>query len=292
MQQIAGDSERKLTWGGRARSYLVHVPPGYDGVRPIPAVLALHGATSNAWLHRDFTGLDDKADREGFVAVYPNGTGNVASVLIWNGGNPYGYAYQNNIDDVGFIAALLDDLATVVNLDATRVYGCGMSNGAQMAYRLASELTDRFAAVAAVAGPMGLPDCRPSRPIPVLHIHGTEDEFAPFKGGVGPKAVYGAHFQSVEHTIRCWVRANACPEAPIIETLPPLADDGTRIVRHTYGPGKNGVEVVLVVVEGGGHTWPGRPPLPPRLGKSTQNLDANDCLWDFFKKYTNDQPTT
>ena len=280
-----GDHERSLTWEGRSRSYLVHVPPECDPGRPRPVVLALHGATSNAWLMRDFIGLNAAADLNDFLAVYPNGTGNVASVLIWNGGNPYGYAFKNNVDDVGFINTLLEDLANIVPVDQSRIYATGMSNGAQMVYRLASELTDRFAAIAAVAGPMGLDACHPSRPIPVLHIHGTEDEFAPYHGGIGPKSVYGANFQSVAQTIRSWVRANHCLETSITQTLPTLVDDGTRIIRQFYPPRDAGAPVELLTVEGGGHTWPGRPPVPPRLGKSTQNLDANQTIWDFFKQY-------
>src|SRR5207249_2240770 len=115
-----------------------------------------------------------------------------------------------------------------------------MSNGAQMVYRLASELADRIAAIAAVAGPMALAECRPSRPISVLHIHGTGDEFAPFRGGKGPRSVYGATFRSVEETIACWVRADGCPETPVVIEEPPTVADGTRILRKIYGPGREG----------------------------------------------------
>lgn len=280
-----GSHKREFDVGGRHRSYLLHVPAGFDGHGPVPAVLAFHGATSHARLMQQFSGLSAKADDAGFLAVYPNGTGALPNVLTWNGGACCGYAHNHQVDDVAFVRALLDDLASVAPVDPDRVYAAGMSNGAHMTYRLASELTEPFAAVACVAGAMGQDDCRPSRPIPVLHIHGTDDEFAPFHGGVGPRSVYRSHSQSVEHTIRCWARANGCPARPMVIEEPPRVDDGTRIVRRTYGPGENGSEVVLIVVEGGGHTWPGRPPLPLTLGKSSANLDANDTIWEFFQRH-------
>jgi polyhydroxybutyrate depolymerase len=133
-----------------------------------------------------FTGLNEKADEAGFLAVYPNGTGEKRS-LTWNGGNCCGYAVENQVDDVGFVRALLDDLEKVVTVDPSRVYATGISNGAIMAYRLASELSDRIAAVAPVAGPMGTATCSPRRPVSVMHFHGTDDQFAPCRraGGRG-----------------------------------------------------------------------------------------------------------
>jgi polyhydroxybutyrate depolymerase len=273
------------TADGRERSYLLHVPARYDPARPTPVVLAFHGATSNARLMQQFSGLSAKAEEAGFLIIYPNGTGNLPTVLTWNGGDCCGYAVKHNVDDVAFVRALLDDLTGVMNVDPRRIFVAGMSNGAQMVYRLAAELADRIAAVAAVAGPMGAGDPRPARPIPVLHIHGTDDQFAPFGGGVGSRSVYGANFRSVEETVRAWVRVNGCPAEPqVLEEAPHVAD-GTRIVRKVFGPGRAGSEVVQIIVEGGGHTWPGRPPLPAALGKSTANLSANDVIWDFFQRH-------
>jgi polyhydroxybutyrate depolymerase len=276
----AGQHRRTLRVNDRDRSYLVHIPA--NGVAgPTPIVLAFHGATSNARLMRSFCGLSEKAEQAGFVAVYPNGTGHTENVLSWNGGACCGYAKYYNVDDVAYVRALLDDLATVVDVDPRRVYAAGMSNGAMMAYRLAAECADRFAAIAAVAGPMGIDDPRPSRPVPVLHIHGTDDLFAPYEGGVGRRSAFGTPFRSVADTIAEWVRVNGCDPTPTVVNDPPTVDDGTRIVRQLYrGP----AEVVLITVEGGGHTWPGRPPFPELLGISTANLVANDVIWEFFAK--------
>jgi polyhydroxybutyrate depolymerase len=276
-----GDHTRTLEHGGQTRSYIVHVPPKYDA-KPTPVVLSFHGGGANAETMVRFCDLNEKADKQGFIVVYPNGTGYM-NMLTWNGGNCCGYAMKNNVDDVGFTRAVLDDLAKVANVDAKRVFATGMSNGAIMCYWLASELSDRIAAVAPVSGPMGTATCNPKRPVPVMHFHGTDDSFAPFKGGKG-KGVSGTEFFSVDHSITAWVKANGCPETPVIADMPKKADDGTTVQRKTYGPGKDGAEVVLFVINGGGHTWPGRDTVR-FLGTSTHNISANDLMWEFFQRH-------
>jgi polyhydroxybutyrate depolymerase len=280
-----GDHTRSLEVGKRTRTYLVHVPKSYDGRRAYPVILALHGGGSNAEQMVHFCGLNDKADKAGFLVVYPSGTGRLEKALTWNGGNCCGYAMLNKVDDVAFVRALLDDLAKLVKVDRKRIYATGMSNGAILTYRVASELSDRIAAIAPVAGPMGTKTCQPKRPVPVIHFHGTDDDFAPFKGGKGTKSISGTDFYSVDHSIRAWVKANGCPEQPTTVHLPDHAKDGTSVTRKTYGPGKDGAEVVLVVIEGGGHTWPGQQPRVRFLGKSTRNFSANDLMWEFFQKH-------
>lgn len=279
MTLSAGAHLRTLRVDDRDRSYLLHIPSGHDASRPLPVVLAFHGATSNGRLMRKFCGLHEKAEEAGFVTVYPNGTGRSDNVLYWNGGVCCGYSTAYNVDDVAYVRAVLDDLATVVDFDPHRVYAAGMSNGAMMAYRLAAECADRFAAIAAVAGPMAIDDPRPMRPVPVLHIHGTDDLFAPYEGGVGRRSVHGVPFRSVADTVAAWVRVNRCDPTPTVINEMPTVDDGTRIVRHVY---RGEASVTLITVEGGGHTWPGKPPFPELLGKSTQNLNANDVIWEFF----------
>jgi polyhydroxybutyrate depolymerase len=280
-----GDHTRTLYVGDQKRTSFIHVPKAYDGKKPYPVVLIYHGGGSNAEQMERFCGLNEKADQAGFIAVYPSGTGRLEKVLTWNGGNCCGYAMQNQVDDVAFTSALLDDLAKVVKVDAKRVYATGMSNGAILAYRLASELSDRIAAIAPVSGPMGTEECAPKRPVPVIHFHGTDDQFAPFQGGRGTKSLSGTDFYSVEHSIRAWVKANGCKEGPTTEELPDKAKDGTTVTKKTYGGGKDGAEVVLVVIEGGGHTWPGREPALKLLGKATRNISANDLMWEFFEKH-------
>jgi polyhydroxybutyrate depolymerase len=280
-----GDRTRTLQVDGRTRSYLVHVPPKYNPKQPTPVLLAFHGGGSNAEQMVRFCGLNETADKEGFILVYPSGTGRFEKMLTWNGGNCCGYAQWNKVDDVAFARALLDDLAKVANVDPKRVYATGMSNGAIMCYLLASELSGRIAAIAPVSGPMGTEKCGPKRPVSVIHFHGSDDQHAPFKGGKGAKSLAQIEFYSVEHSIRAWVRANGCPETPVVTDLPDKADDGMTVQRKTYGPGKDGAEVVLFVINGGGHTWPGRDPLVRLLGKSTKDISANGLMWEFFKRH-------
>jgi polyhydroxybutyrate depolymerase len=281
----AGDHRRTLTAGGIERDYLMHIPPGYEGTNRAPVVLAFHGGLSNARQMVHFCGLNDKADEAGFIVIYPNGTGLTEGAFTWNGGNCCGHAQRQNVDDVAFIRAVLDDLAGEAHIDPHRVYATGMSNGGLMAYRVAAELSDRIAAIAPIGGPMGMETCRPARPVSVIHFHGTDDKFAPFEGGKGERSVSQIHFFSVSHSIDNWVRANECPPQPAVTPLPAKIHDGTQVTRSVYGPGKEGAEVVLYRIEGAGHTWPGRKPSLLFLGKSTQNISANDLMWEFFEKH-------
>ena len=188
------------------------------------------------------------------------------------------------MDDVEFTRRLLDDVAGACSIDSKRVFATGMSNGGIMAYRLASELSERIAAIAPVGGPMGTKGCRPGRPVSVIHFHGTDDAFAPFQGGRG-RGLSGTSFFSVDHSIAAWVEADGCDPNPVTIRLPDTTDDGTTVTRTTYGQGKDGAEVVLIVIEGGGHTWPGREPRLASLGKSTRDISANDLMWDFFQRH-------
>ena len=275
-----GDHVRSLTIGELARSYAVHVPPSYDPGRPTPVVLALHAAAMNGAAMARFCGLNEKADRSGFVVVYPNGTGSTPLFLYWDAGGVRG----RPSDDVGYVAKLLDDLATVVHVDTRRVYATGMSNGAMMCYRLAAELSDRIAAIAPVAGTMAIETCRPRRPVPVLHFHGTKDGLVLF-GGPDERIPKNLKFLSVDASIRAWAEADGCPETPAVFEVPDLVEDGTRVLRKSYGPGRGGSEVILYIIEGGGHTWPGREPRIPYLGRSTRDIAANDLIWEFFQKH-------
>lgn len=272
---------RSLKVGGLTRTYVVHAPKGHDLKTPLPVVLALHGATMNGPMMAWFSGLNRKSDEAGFLAVYPNGTGTNSS-FYWNGGS--GPAAQAQVDDVAFIDALLDDLGRNYAVDPKRVYATGMSNGAMMAYRLAAELSGRIAAVAPVSGTMTTGIGQQKRPVSVLHFHGTADEFIPFTGGRGSRSIFGTDYRPVEDTIRAWVQANGCGEAPTTDVLSD-GRDGLRVTRRTYGAGQDGAEVLLVVIEGGGHTWPGKKSTAAVLGRSTLTVSANDLMWEFFQKH-------
>lgn len=278
-----GDHERTLTSGGRTRTYLVHVPKTYDPQKPVPVVLVYHGAGTNAAITVPFTGMSKKADEAGFIAVYPNGTG-IGPFLTWNAGGLTGKLAEGKPDDVSFTADLLDDLAKIVNVDAKRVFATGMSNGGMMCHRLSAELSDRIAAVAPVAGTMAVAEAKPKRPVPVLHFHGTADRIVPFNGP-GRATPAFMTFKSVEETIRLWRTINECPDEPKVVDEPVKYGDPTKVKRKVYGPGKDGAEVVLVEIEGGGHTWPGQKPMVWFIGKSTMSVSANDLMWEFFQRH-------
>jgi polyhydroxybutyrate depolymerase len=280
-----GDSTRTLVVDGRTRTYLAHVPPDYDGHTPLPVVLVFHGGLSNAPMTIRFTGLSEKADQARFLAVYPSGTGRLSRALTWNAGSCCGYAQHERVDDVAFVRALLDDLAAHFAVDARRIYATGISNGGMMVHRLGAELADRIAAVASVSGPLSIETIHPSRPVSVMHFHGTADEFAPFAGGTGEKSLASIQFRSAPDSVAAWVRADGCPGKPEAAALPVKAGDPTRVRRETYGPCKAGSEVVFYVIDGGGHAWPGREARVQFLGTSTQSISANDLMWDFFQKH-------
>lgn len=279
----AGDTTRRLKVDGLERSYLVHVPRKLDVTKPSPVVLAFHGGWSNATIMAVFSGLNEKADAAGFIVVYPNGQGDKELALVFNSSGRQ-RAGAKLADDVTFTGKLLDDLHTAVNVDKSRVFATGMSNGAMMCYLLAAEMSDRIAAIAPVAGTSCIDKPSPRRPVPVLHFHGTADELVRFEG---PKELRQRllNFQSVDRTMTTWAKLNGCDEKPTTSKLPDKVSDGMTVTRRIYGGGRDGSEVVLYTIDGGGHTWPGRDPVVKFLGKSTRDMCANDIIWEFFQKH-------
>jgi len=288
-QLTAGEHTRTIPAGDLQRRYRVHVPKKYDAANPAPVVIVFHGGGGNPESMARLSGMNAKSDEAGFIVVYPFGSGKLDDhLLTFNGGDCCGYAMQRKIDDVGFTRAMLDDLAKVANVDTNRVFATGLSNGGIMSHYVASELSDRIAAIAPVGGPLMMDASNAKRPVPVMHFHGTGDEFAPFKGGFGKGAAAGkgvTDFKSVEHTIQSWVKANGCKPDPEVVAFPDKSEDGMKCTRKTWSGGKDGSEVVLIEIENGGHTWPGNEPIVAMLGKSTKDISANDLMWEFFQKH-------
>ncbi len=174
---VPGDHGLQLVHAGRVRSYTLHVPTGLDAGRPLAMVLAFHGGLGTAAYMPALTGFSRTADREGFLVAYPNGSGALEDRLFtWNGGTCCGYSSRENVDDVGFVRAVIDDIAAHFPLDPRRIYATGISNGGILSYRLACELSDRIAAIGPVAGTQNFPGCAPSAPVAVVHFHGTADQ--------------------------------------------------------------------------------------------------------------------
>jgi polyhydroxybutyrate depolymerase len=276
-----GEYERFIEVDGRERRYELHVPEKYEDVQPMPLVLNFHGGGGRAGTARLESQMDEKADSAGFIVAYLDGAGeDKEKLLTWNAGNCCGYAMEKNVDDVKFVEHMLDDVAKFFRIDEKRIYATGASNGGMMAHRLGCELADKVAAIAPVVGPLGLKACRPSRPISVMHFHGTADQNAPFEGGVGSHSLSKTRFTSVEETIRTWVVAVGATEKPV--DVRRIEDEA---VMTTYRA--EDTEIVLVAIDGMGHNWPGgrRMAKESYSGAMSKKISANDMMWSFFERH-------
>jgi polyhydroxybutyrate depolymerase len=263
---------------GTPREYLLHLPVGLRSDEPAAVVLNFHGGGSNAWQQRSLTQMNDVSDAGDFLVVYPQGTpGPAPDIRTWNAGSCCGKAQRDDVDDIGFVLEILRDLTRRHPLDETHVHATGMSNGAMLTYRLACALSDTIASIAPVAGTIGIERCAPRRPIPLLHFHGTADEFAPYAGGVG-RIVASGSFASVASTVSTFVRINGCRPEPSRSVT-----DGDAIWT-TYASTQDGPMVTLCAIDGGGHTWPGGKPVPG-AGKTTLDVSASEEMWRFFRDH-------
>ena len=272
-----GEISRTLTHDGRERSYILYVPASVDWSKPVPLVFVFHGGTGNAKNAIRMSGFDPVADKNGFIVVYPNGTGRLSDdkLLTWNGGTCCGYAQEENIDDVGFVRAIVTDLRSLANIDAKRIYATGLSNGAILSQRLACEATDLFAAIAPVAGTLNFPSCSPTQPISVIEFHGTADEHVPYDGGYGPKSLVNVDFASVQKSVGFWTQFDGCNPQSQTNSF----DD----IQHEVWTGCAGsTSVELYTILGGGHSWPGGAGGWPGSDQPTQTISASQLIWEFF----------
>jgi polyhydroxybutyrate depolymerase len=265
---------------GGLRSYRLHVPTGHDPSVPLALVVALHGGGGNGANLEAHVGLDAIADREGFLVVYPDGSGRLGDLLLtWNSGNCCGFALDQQADDVAFLRALVSHLSQRFAIDPARVYATGMSNGGMMSYRLACEASDLFAAVAPVAGALNV-DCEPSEPLSVLAIHGTADRHVLFEGGA-PVVSVDSHERvdrSVHYAMAFWAARDGC-------ALGPTTEHGGTVNHEVYPDCDTGLAVELLAVEGGGHAWPGGESFSRLRDEPSQALDASEAIWAFFEAH-------
>ena len=290
------DHTGSIVVAGLQRTYRVHIPLSHNKTKPVPLVIALHGGggTGEKMVEHTLGGFNKLSDKEGFIVVYPDGI-----AKNWNDGRSKEEskyrAHEENIDDTGFISALIDYFIKEHNINPKCVYVTGISNGAIMSYRLACELNDKIAAIAPVDGNMSqnfFPMCSPSKPISVLAINNVKDPLVPWNGGdiTGPFGLKKlGKVLSVAQTIEFWVKHNECSPSPTITEEPDRdPKDGTRVRREEYGGGKDSTEVILYAIEGGGHTWPGGYQYLPAsiVGKTSKDIDANEVIWNFFKKHS------
>jgi polyhydroxybutyrate depolymerase len=255
-----------LTYGGVTYGFIVHLPPSYDGGARTPLILNWHGYQATASAEEGFTFMDPVADSAGFIVVYPNSPDE-----SWNGGVCCAYTALLR-DDVGFARALVREISRVACIDARGIYATGFSNGAFMTYRLGCEAADVFAAIAPVSGKVGIPNCNPSRSIPVLHFHGTADPLIPYDSGL-----MSGEGLSVPDTIERWVARDDCQQGPAI-----AYQMGTVTCQRWSGCDA-GATVTLCTAVGEGHCWPGQPSCPGQLGNSTTDVNATVGIVGFFQ---------
>ena len=286
-------SQREIfDYNGQSRSYILHLPPLYNGDDEMPLIVVLHGGGGNAKNIEDATGFSEKADEEGFIVVYPDGSGRFDRYLLtWNNGFCCGYALKNNIDDVGFIRALIGYLQEKYAIKRNMIYVTGISNGGMMSYRLGAELSDIVAAIAPVAGSIGgqatkedtiwcIPE--PDYPISVIVFHGKNDSRVPYDGGM-PTAndTRGAFsYLSVNDSVSFFVRHNQCDAF----SQRNISESGN-IIMDLYAGGLNNTEVVLYTLVNGTHSWPGGK-IGMRNGDvPAMEISATDLIWEFFKDH-------
>lgn len=271
-------SEQKMYVAGMLRTYLLHIPAHYDTIRKTPLVLVLHGHGETAENFENYTGMSDKADDEGFIAVYPQALGDPSD---WHTAID-GPARR---DDITFVRNIIDLLERSYRIDRRRIYAAGHSNGGIMTYRLASTLSDRIAAVGVTAGSIGMVDEngdtvrieQPPHPVSVIHFHGMEDPSVPYRGG--PESDGPDNIVSVRNTIGFWLKADHCNPEPASRTV---SKNGNVII-DAYHPCAKGTAVALYTIIDGKHRWPGDDvPWYTFPGRDDSDIVATDVMWDFF----------
>ncbi len=289
-----------LTVDGQTRTYAVYAPAPLP--QPAPLVFLLHGGGGSAertWAQEAGRAWRRLAEAHGFLLVLPQGRADPGDpgAHHWNDCR-VGIAtpdVASALDDVGFVAALVDVLSDRYRVDPRRIYATGASNGGMMSYRLAFELGDRLAAIGAVIANLPEPsECGPPEtPVPVLIMNGTEDPLMPYGGGcVASERCDRGRVASTEDTVDFWVRFNGASPQARVEALPDRDKrDGSTVTRLTH-PNATGPEVVLYRVDGGGHAVPGAERIPfvrqLVVGSKNRDIDGPEAIWRFFERHARD----
>ena len=271
-----------LIIGRTTRTYHAHVPSA-EPLAVNGLLFAFHGGGATGRGIPRLTHFNEIADRERFVVVYPDGLGR-----HWRDGRATN-SEVDGIDDVSFVSALVHKLTADYKIPVHRVYAAGISNGGFFSQRLAVEIPEQIRGVATVAAtmPVTLSNLRSlKKPIPIMLVQGTDDPLVPYDGGDVRAGAKGPILSARDSAIK-WAQLNGCSTQPEITHMPVRIDDATRIRVEKYGSCRENAEVILIVVEGGGHTWPGGWQYFPEriIGKTTRNIDASEEIMAFFKRH-------
>lgn len=281
---FADQVKREFDYGGTKRSYLIYLPSSYQKDKPAPLLLALHGKTSNGQRMAVLTGFNARAERHGFVVVYPEGIDRQWNYLHGISG------YREEPRDSDFLLEIVDAVTNEYNIDNRRVFVTGISNGGFMAQRLACYAPKKFAAFASVAaggyGAMSV-ECKNDVPVSMLYVHGTADTKVPWKGlGIqDDKGNRQLVTMSLANSVKFWSGRNRCSPTVVSREITPLSNSpATRVKVLSSGQCPGGAEIVLYAVIGGGHNWPGAADIIPAsiAGRVNMDIHASDVIWSFF----------
>jgi polyhydroxybutyrate depolymerase len=271
-----------ITVDGRARSYLLNLPPGYYTGADFSLVIAMHGGGGDALQFESTSKLTDKANAAQFIVVYPEGVKSTGALEVrsWNAGGCCAYARDAHIDDVNFIRQLIAKLVASYKINPKKVYATGHSNGGMLAYRLACEIPGKVAAIAPNGCTMVTQTCNPSRPVPVLHMHSALDTRVPYQGGTGSGiGTSGIDLPSIDSVLNAWSSRNSCTiTAQVLVS-------NSNYTFTKWSDCSNGVTIQYYLTKDGGHGWPGGLPGGPNSDTPSRVINANDLLWDFFQQY-------
>ena len=259
---------------GEKREYVLYVPRSYDRSKPAPLVISMHGAGLWGAAQRDISRWNELADHKGFIVVYPSGVGG-NGVRMWRAELGDGLK-----KDVRFISDLIDTLSAAYNVDSTRIYANGLSNGGGMSFVLSCTLSNRIAAVGMVGAAQTLPWrwCTDEEPVPMIAFHGTADSAVPYNGG--SSWISPGLWPNVPRWVASWAKRNRCRDNPLDSTVT------SDVTRRAYTGCADDAAVVLYTIHGGGHTWPGGMPLPEWfVGRTTRSIDATSLMWAFFVEH-------